>query len=70
MGNATRNGPESPPADPCCPSPVNGDGLVTENVAGEAIDDALPPMPAVKSHLRALPYPEVVSSRLPHDRTC
>ena len=45
-------------------------GLVTENVAGEAIDDALPPMPAVKSHLRALPYPEVVSSRLTHDRTC
>ena len=29
------------------------------NPAGEAIDGALPPMPKVKAHLRALPYPEV-----------
>ena len=34
-------------------------GFVTENVAGESIDGALPVMPAVKSHLRALPYQEV-----------
>jgi integrase len=34
-------------------------GFVTENVAGEAIDGALPAMPAVKEHFRALPYPEV-----------
>lgn len=45
-------------------------GLVTEHLAGEAIDGALPPMPAVKSHLRALPCPEVVSSRPTHDQTC
>ena len=31
-------------------------GFVTENVAGEAIDGPLPAMPAVKTHLRALPY--------------
>ena len=29
------------------------------NPAGEAIDGALPPMPKVKAHLRALPYQEV-----------
>ena len=34
-------------------------GYVDHNVAGEAIDGALPPMPKVKSHLRALPYAEV-----------
>ena len=34
-------------------------GFVTENVAGEAIDGALPAMPAVKEHFRALPYREV-----------
>ena len=34
-------------------------GFVTENVAGEGIDGALPAMPAVKQHLRALPYKEV-----------
>ncbi len=45
-------------------------GLVTEHAAGEAIDGALPPMPAVTSHLRALTYPEVVSSRITLDRTC
>ena len=32
---------------------------VSENVAGEAIDGALPTMPAVKAHFRALPYGEV-----------
>ena len=32
---------------------------VSENVAGEAIDGALPTMPAVKAHFRALPYREV-----------
>ncbi len=37
-------------------------GHVTENVAGEAIDGALPAMPAVKSHLRALPYREVAAA--------
>ena len=34
-------------------------GYVDHNVAGEAIDGALPPMPKVKNHLRALPYAEV-----------
>ena len=33
--------------------------FVRQNVAGETIDGALPPMPKVKSHLRALPYAEV-----------
>ena len=34
-------------------------GYVEHNAAGEAIDGALPPMPKVKNHLRALPYAEV-----------
>ena len=34
-------------------------GYIDQNVAGEAIDGALPPMPKVKNHLRALPYAEV-----------
>ena len=34
-------------------------GFMETNPAGEAIDGALPPMPKVKAHLRALPYPEV-----------
>ena len=34
-------------------------GFVEVNVAGEAIDGALPSMPAVKAHYRALPYREV-----------
>ena len=34
-------------------------GYVSENVAGEGIDGALPKMPAVKQHFRALPYSEV-----------
>ena len=34
-------------------------GFVTENVAGEGIDGALPAMPAVKEHFRALPYIDV-----------
>lgn len=34
-------------------------GYVEVNVAGEAIDGALPTMPAVKAHLRALPYADV-----------
>ena len=33
--------------------------LVESNPAGEAIDGALPSMPKVKAHLRALPYEEV-----------
>lgn len=37
-------------------------GFVTENVAGEAIDGALPAMPAVKTHLRALPYWDVAAA--------
>lgn len=36
-----------------------GARLVAENVAGEGIDGALPAMPAVKEHFRALPYQEV-----------
>ena len=31
-------------------------GYVADNVAGEGIDGALPAMPAVKAHVRALPY--------------
>lgn len=34
-------------------------GYIEHNVAGEGIDGALPPMPKVKNHLRALPYAEV-----------
>ena len=34
-------------------------GYIEHNVAGEVIDGALPPMPAVKEHYRALPYQEV-----------
>ena len=34
-------------------------GYVEHNVAGEAIDGALPAMPAVAAHFRALPYGEV-----------
>ena len=34
-------------------------GFVDRNVAGEAIDGALPSMPLVKSHLRSLPYAAV-----------
>ena len=34
-------------------------GYVEHNAAGEAIDGALPPMPRVKAHFRALPYAEV-----------
>ena len=34
-------------------------GYVSENVAGEGIDGALPKMPAVKQHFRALPHSEV-----------
>ena len=37
-------------------------GHVQFNAAGEAIDGALPKMPAVKSHFRALPYAEVPSA--------
>ena len=34
-------------------------GFIEHNVAGEMIDGALPAMPAVKEHFRALPYTEV-----------
>ena len=34
-------------------------GFMDANPAGEAIDGALPPMPKVKAHLRALPYQDV-----------
>ena len=37
-------------------------GFIRENVAGEAIDGALPAMPAVKAHLRALPYRDVAAA--------
>ena len=36
--------------------------LIESNPAGEAIDGALPSMPKVKAHLRALPYQEVGSA--------
>ena len=34
-------------------------GHVEHNLAGDAIDGALPPLPAVKTHFRALPYQDV-----------
>ena len=34
-------------------------GFIEQNVAGEMIDGALPAMPAVKEHYRALPYQEL-----------
>ena len=34
-------------------------GYLSENVAGEGIEGALPAMPAVKEHFRALPFAEV-----------
>ena len=34
-------------------------GFMESNPAGEAIDGALPPLPKVKAHFRALPYQEV-----------
>ena len=34
-------------------------GFIEHNVAGDMIDGALPAMPAVKAHFRALPYTEV-----------
>ena len=37
-------------------------GYVEVNVAGEAIDGALAPMPAVVGHYRALPHPEVAAA--------
>ncbi len=37
-------------------------GHIQVNVAGEAINAALPPMPAVKQHFRALPYREVAAA--------
>ena len=42
--------------------------LIETNPAGEAIDGALPSMPKVKAHLRALPYQEVGSAL--EDRRC
>ena len=44
-------------------------GYVEQNVAGEAIDGALPAMPAVKAHHRALPFRDV-SSALSEIRAC
>ena len=37
-------------------------GFIEHNVAGEAINGALAPMPAVKAHFRALPYSEVAAA--------
>ena len=37
-------------------------GFMESNPAGEAIDGALPPMPKVRAHFRALPYQEVGSA--------
>ena len=44
-------------------------GYVTLNVAGEAIDGALPSMPRVKAHFRSLPYTEVAEALGVVDRT-
>ena len=37
-------------------------GFIETNPAGEMIDGALPPMPKVKAHFRAMPYQEVRSA--------
>ena len=37
-------------------------GYVEHNAAGEAIDGALPPMPRLRAHLRAMPYHEVAAA--------
>ncbi len=37
-------------------------GFIEHNVAGDMIDGALPAMPAVKAHFRALPYREVAAA--------
>ena len=37
-------------------------GFMESNPAGEAIDGAVPPMPKVRAHFRALPYQEVKSA--------
>jgi len=37
-------------------------GYVEHNAAGEAIDGALPPMPRLRAHLRAMPYREVAAA--------
>ena len=37
-------------------------GYIEHNVAGDAIDGALPPMPAVAAHYRALPHREVAEA--------
>ena len=37
-------------------------GHIEHNIAGEAIDGALPAQPAVKEHLRALPYHDVAEA--------
>ena len=37
-------------------------GLVQFNAAGEGVDGALPRMPAVKAHLRALPYRDLAAA--------
>ena len=41
------------------PPGIQAHGHVGTNVAGETIDGALPAMPAVKAHFRALPWAEV-----------
>ena len=37
-------------------------GYLEYNPAGEAVDGALPPMPKVKNHMRALPYQQVADA--------
>ena len=37
-------------------------GYVEQNVAGGGIEGALPALPAVKAHFRALPYREVAAA--------
>ena len=36
--------------------------LISYNPAGEAVDGALPPMPKVKNHMKALPYQQVADA--------
>ena len=54
--------PEAPPAYAGRAAWAEAHGHVTRNVAGEAIDGALPTMPSVKQHFRALPHPDVADA--------
>ena len=59
MGDEDGNSTARSRAGPYRLAMGSGARLVTENVAGEGIDGALPLMPRVKQHFRALAWKEV-----------